>query len=262
MRETIDILSAWSLTDRNGTEVWVPTVILDHPGQHRITRLSANPANPKYDPDQSVVRYVGETAQLDAIELDENYAVMVGTRQPYVPPEAITFTAEDLGEGKIGFLDTPGNERYYRGARIGRIFSSEKLGTVFALDIDVSFPVPQNIFEHIQLNGTTVYSAAATYNAATQTWAWFGVSFAFVPGTEHTITIVAPSQDSLGDIPSQPEYAQWRNAVATQKNEAGQPIWNPGQLNVAVGTTVNGRTWGEINQDMNDYLAVAPPLNP
>jgi hypothetical protein len=70
----------------------------------------------------------------------------------------------------------------------------------------------------------------------------------------------------LDDVPTQGEYATWRKATMQNPEHPdypdSPPIWNPGQLTAAVGTTVGGRTWRQINEDMRIYLETAPPLLP
>jgi len=56
------------------------------------------------------------------------------------------------------------------------------------------------------------------------------------------------------DIPKQNEFVQFRNSV-TSMQHGGKPVWNTGQLNQAIGPTVAGRTWGQINQEMKMFLA-------
>ena len=72
----------------------------------------------------------------------------------------------------------------------------------------------------------------------------------------------APPDPTLGEIPTQSEYAQYRTEVLGMVNpENGQPLWTAGQYNQIVGETVeteefpDGRTWGQINQDILDGLA-------
>lgn len=62
---------------------------------------------------------------------------------------------------------------------------------------------------------------------------------------------------NLGDIPSQQEFVHWRNEIFAMQH-GGQPIWNVGQLNQAIGPTVDGRNWGQINEEMRVFLASAP----
>jgi hypothetical protein len=66
---------------------------------------------------------------------------------------------------------------------------------------------------------------------------------------------------SLDDIPTETEYAQWRNDIFAIQH-GGKPVWTPGQFAEAVGPTPNGRTWREINQDMVDFLATTPAAPP
>jgi hypothetical protein len=63
----------------------------------------------------------------------------------------------------------------------------------------------------------------------------------------------------LDDIPTQEEFSQWRNKIFAMETGAGQPAWNVGQLNQAVGALVNGRTWRQINDEMRAFLEIAPP---
>jgi len=60
--------------------------------------------------------------------------------------------------------------------------------------------------------------------------------------------------NDLTDIPTQSAFVQWRNSI-TSMQHGGQPVWNTGDLNKAIGPTVAGRTWGQINEEMRLFLA-------
>jgi hypothetical protein len=61
----------------------------------------------------------------------------------------------------------------------------------------------------------------------------------------------------LDDIPSPAEFAQYRNQIFAIQH-GGQPVWDIGQLNQAIGSTVSGRTWREIHEEMRVFLQNAP----
>lgn len=64
---------------------------------------------------------------------------------------------------------------------------------------------------------------------------------------------------NLDDIPTQPEFVQYRNEIFAMETGGGQPVWNVGQLNQAIGALVDGRTWRQIHEEMRAFLQAATP---
>lgn len=62
-----------------------------------------------------------------------------------------------------------------------------------------------------------------------------------------------PRSRGNGNLPSQSDFGQFRASMARMKDK-GRPIWTNNQLNEAIGTNVNGRSWAEINNDLLTYL--------
>ena len=62
----------------------------------------------------------------------------------------------------------------------------------------------------------------------------------------------------LTDIPKQNEWVAYRNSITGMKDADNTPIWNVGQLNQAIGPTVDGRTWAELHEAMRQFCASAP----
>lgn len=63
------------------------------------------------------------------------------------------------------------------------------------------------------------------------------------------------TQTFLADsIPTQQEFDTWRTQYQFPEDIFGNPLWTSQQLIDAVGTTVDSRTWTQINTGLNDYL--------
>ena len=59
------------------------------------------------------------------------------------------------------------------------------------------------------------------------------------------------------DIPSAQEFGEFRSSLAQMKDADNKPLWKQAQINEAVGTQVNGRTWKDLEIDLISFLKVA-----
>ena len=57
-------------------------------------------------------------------------------------------------------------------------------------------------------------------------------------------------------VPSQSEYGHYRTDRFKQEKGTGQPVWTPGDWNKAVGETVDGRSWRQIYDAEDVFLAL------
>jgi hypothetical protein len=65
----------------------------------------------------------------------------------------------------------------------------------------------------------------------------------------------AVTQNSdIETVPTQPEFVTYRNDLFAMETKGAGLTWTVGQLNQAIGALVEGRTWGEIHIDLNNFL--------
>ncbi len=76
--QTAQVLTPFTTDPDDGA--FTPSIARDY-GPMKAQWVQTNPENPVYDPNQSVWQITADETVMDAIELDENYNILEGTRE-------------------------------------------------------------------------------------------------------------------------------------------------------------------------------------